>query len=272
MRVLCLHGMGTSAAIFKAQSAAFRAKLNIEPPPTFHFIDAPFECAAAAGVNLFYPPPYYSFYDPRSLPALDAAHTWLLNYISQHGPYDGVMTFSQGGSLASTLMLQHSIYGLESPFKFAIFICSGISLPFVETFGIPVSQKAKDWDESSKNALFAQADNKAIIAQGRERWLGVMVDGKDSRVAKREEVKENDVFGLDFEKSINKEWRIKDVPTVHIYGSRDPRYPASVQLAHFCVERQEFDHGAGHEIPRNKETSERIARLVEWAVEKAADN
>jgi len=272
MRFLCLHGAGTSAEIFKLQTASFRGKLKIDPPPTFDFIDGPFQSTPAAGISLFYAPPYYSFYPSQSMADLSAAHTWLLNFLSQHGPYDGVMTFSQGGALASSLMLQHSIYNVDPPFKVAVFICSGIGLPFLESLGIPVSQEAKDWDENSKKALFAQADNQAILAKGKDRWLGVMVKGETSHIPKREDVKENDVFGLDFENKIGKDWRIRDVPTVHIYGNRDPRYPASLQLAHFCEEKKEFDHGAGHEIPRNKEVSERIARLIEWAVEKAELN
>ena len=57
-----------------------------------------------------------------------------------------------------------------------------------------------------------------------------------------------------------------DIPTVHIYGIKDPRYTSSMQLAHFCAEdkRRVFDHGGGHEIPRTTKVSDQIAELLRW--------
>ncbi|MCJ1384561.1 hypothetical protein MMC17_007678 [Xylographa soralifera] len=267
MRFLCLHGAGTSAEIFKTQTSAFRAKLSIYPPPTFDFISGPFPSRAAAGIDLFYPPPYYSFYAAASIPALHAAHAWLLDYIAKHGPYDAVMTFSQGGALASSLLLSHFINTphLPSPFKLAVFICSGLPLQALDDMGLPVGQKARDLDEKSRQALFSQGSSAAILAQGHERWTGI-----ESEEATEGEVLETDVYGLDFTQ-YPKEWRIR-IPTVHVYGKKDPRCPASIQLAWFCEEgkRMEYDHGAGHEVPRKRDVSTIIAEAVEWGVKMAS--
>ncbi|MCJ1435200.1 hypothetical protein MMC27_004572 [Xylographa pallens] len=266
MRFLCLHGYGTSADIFKTQTSAFRAKLSIYPPPTFDFIDGPLPSLPAAGIDLFYPPPYYSFYDSASVPALHAAHTWLLDYVAKHGPYDAVMTFSQGGVLASSLLLSHFINTphLPSPFKLAVFLCSGLHLATLDELGLPVGQKARDLDKSSRQALATQASSEAILAQGHERWTGI-----ESAEATEGEVLETDVYGLDFTQ-YPKEWRIR-IPTVHVYGKKDPRCPASIQLAWFCEDRKrrEYDHGAGHEVPRKRDVSVAIAEAVEWAVKMA---
>jgi hypothetical protein len=64
-----------------------------------------------------------------------------------------------------------------------------------------------------------------------------------------------------------------DIPTVHIYGIKDPRYPASIQLAHFSNEnnRKVFDHKGGHEIPRTTIVSQTIAGMVEWLGEQVRD-
>ncbi|MCJ1408367.1 hypothetical protein MMC19_002442 [Ptychographa xylographoides] len=195
-----------------------------------------------------------------------AAHQWLLDLLERKGPYDGVMTFSQGGSLASSLLLYHAMVTphLPPPFKVAVFICSGIPLVALEDLGIPVPQKARDLDESSRQALFAQADTEAILARGADRWIGLEAPGYDATAP----VKETDVSGLDFTKFSN-EFRIK-IPTVHIYGARDPRRPASLQLAQFCIKenRRVFDHGDGHEIPRRRDVSAKIAELIEWTVVK----
>jgi len=264
MRFLCLHGAGTSGEIFKMQTSAFRARLSISPPPTFDFIDAPYPSKAAAGVDLFYSPPYYSFYTTYTLEALHASHAWLLDYIAKNGPYDAVMTFSQGGALIGSLLLSHFINTpyKPSPFKLAIFICSGLPLAALDELGLPVGQKARDIDESSKRALSSQASSASILAQGAERWTGIesaaMIDG---------EVPETDVYGLDFTQ-YPKEWRIR-IPTVHVYGKKDPRGPASIQLAWFCEEgkRRVYDHGAGHEVPRRREVTAAIAEAVEWGIQ-----
>ena len=77
-------------------------------------------------------------------------------------------------------------------------------------------------------------------------------------------VRPTNVFGLDFTK-IPTRLQIS-IPTVHIYGSQDPRYPASIQLAQFCepTVRRTYDHGGGHDVPRSRQVSENIATLLKW--------
>ncbi|KAL2048881.1 hypothetical protein ABVK25_010833 [Lepraria finkii] len=72
------------------------------------------------------------------------------------------------------------------------------------------------------------------------------------------------VYGLDYTR-FPRCFKI-DIPTVHIYGIKDPRYTSSMQLAHFCAEdkRRVYDHGGGHEIPRTTKVSEQIAELLYW--------
>lgn len=74
----------------------------------------------------------------------------------------------------------------------------------------------------------------------------------------------NDVYGLDM--GLFPEALELDIPTVHVYGVKDPRYPASIQLA--CMSNPEkrlvYDHGGGHEIPRASKVSAELASAVEW--------
>ncbi|KAH8600099.1 putative EF-hand calcium-binding domain protein [Bisporella sp. PMI_857] len=256
MRLLALHGKGTSAKIFQSQCSSFR---NLLDPNEFEFdfIDAPFPANPAPGIDLFYPPPYYSFYDP-TVESIKAAHTWLLAYLDRHGPYDGVINFSQGCALSSTLLLYHQkFYPHKEPlFKVAMFICGGVPLNMLDDLGIPVSEEARDWDESSRNALFAKASSDAILREGSKRWG----HGFDA-VALQDT---SNMFGINFDE-IPKESLIQ-IPTVHVYGAKDPRYPASLQLAHFCdsSKRRMYDHGGGHDIPRMQAVSEMMAELVRW--------
>jgi pimeloyl-ACP methyl ester carboxylesterase len=171
------------------------------------------------------------------------------------------MNFSQGCTLTSSFLLYHQAQypNRKPPFKVAIFICGGVPLNVVEDLGVFVSQEAKEWDESSKQALQAKASSKAILRKGTERW------GEGFGPFAHDKQDNDNVFGIDFSR-VPKEMLIQ-IPTVHVYGRRDPRFPASVTLAHFCEGsvRRTFDHGGGHDIPRTRDVSEMMRELIDWA-------
>ncbi|KAI4158303.1 MAG: hypothetical protein LQ342_007569 [Letrouitia transgressa] len=261
MRFLCLHGKGTSASIFKSQTTTFRAKLPAHF--TFDFHDGFLPSSPAAGIDLFYPPPYYSFWNEQTPSAIRTSHAWLDSLIARQGPYDGVMCFSQGCSLIASYCLYHQSETPSSPlpFKVAIFICGGVPFLALEDLGVEISERAREINNSSSRALSEQASADSILASGSNRWIAV-----DGTVAGTNKVvNPANVFGLDFTR-IPGNLRIK-IPTVHVFGSKDPRYPASLQLVQISEGklRKTYDHGGGHDVPRNSEVSERIAELVEWS-------
>ena len=124
-----------------------------------HFLNGPFEAPAATGVSEQYGGPYYRFLDndaAHNNQALRMAQSsswqatppedwgrnmrkygwndiesskscaFLQQYIEQHdgGPFDGVLGFSEGASVAASLILRQFAEKRTSPFKFAIFICA----------------------------------------------------------------------------------------------------------------------------------------------------
>ncbi|KAB8276863.1 serine hydrolase FSH [Aspergillus minisclerotigenes] len=237
MRILCLHGRGTSAQIFKSQTTSFRSRLN-DLPITFDFIDAPYPTTPASGIDLFYDPPYYTFWPDDSPTSLQNARTWLLNHIAKNGPYDAVLGFSQGCSLAALTLLLHAHESplTPPPFKAAIFICGGAPLPLLEELGYTITPEMRSRDAESRKKLSIQADSAGIRGEMERCGIGKVKIG---------------------------------VPTVHVYGRKDPRFVAGVQLSGVCEGsvRQCFDHGGGHDIPRSSAVSERLAELVRWVLE-----
>jgi hypothetical protein len=224
----------------------------------FDFIDGRFPDAPAAGIELFFEPPYFQHFASGTVEDLESSHEWLLKYIKDNGPYDGVMSFSQGCSFASSLLLYHQIRNPNTPppFKVAIFICGGLPLHALPGLGFEVSTEAIEISQRSAYLLNLQSSSEAILRDGIKRWAtGYDASGTPDK---------SNVFGFNFE-MIEKE-KLIQIPTVHVYGSKDPRYPAGVTLAHFCKEdeRRVFNHGGGHEIPRRTEVSEKIASLVKW--------
>ena len=136
-----------------------------------------------------------------------------------------------------------------------------------------MTQEAHDWDQSSKIALMSEASSEAILREGKHRWGAkfASTDNPDNGYSYGglNGAKSSMVFGIDVAK-IPKKMKIS-IPTVHVFGSRDPRFPASVTLAQFCDEgiRRTFDHGSGHEIPRTTNCSSILADSVQWCTKMA---
>ncbi|KAH8585726.1 serine hydrolase FSH [Bisporella sp. PMI_857] len=260
MRVLCLHGRGSSAKIFRSQTASFRKKLKSDFD--FDFVDGFFPSTPAADLPLFYPPPYYSFWKNNDLESIRASHHWLKAKIQCNGPYDGVLLFSQGCAVIASFLLysQQTNPLVPPPFKFAMFVCGGLPLDVVEDLGLEVSREAHEMDLRTKHQLSERTHGITTVKPGSDRWQRF----EEAAINPYDIMWLPNVFGLDVTQ-IPLDMTIS-IPTVHIFGSKDPRYPASLQLAHFCdpAVRRMYDHGGGHDIPRSKVASESLAELLTW--------
>jgi len=235
-------------------------------PLDFDFVDAPFRSAPAPGIDAIFKSGHFTWWPQATAQAIQAAHLWLDDYLGEHGPYDAVCGFSQGCSLIGSYLLYHAAErppGTPPPFKAAIFICGGLPFAALEDLGLPVSQRAKDINDATgaelkrkAGSLKTLAANRDLIQRGVGLWDDVTENVHDPNVMPDP----SDVFGLDFTK-FPQDVRIT-IPTVHVYGSKDPRWPSSMQLAYFCDNRVMYDHGGGHDIPRGSVVSTRIAELV----------
>ncbi|KAK3318563.1 serine hydrolase FSH [Apodospora peruviana] len=274
MRILGLHGQGTSAFILKSQTVALRSKLP--ESYSFDFVDAPWDCAPAPGIKVVFDSGHYAWWPRQTINSIRGSHKWLIDYIDEHGPYDAVVGFSQGCSLVGSFLLYHyrETPGEPLPFKAAIFICGGLPLPVLEDLKLPVSQRAYEVNDETVRLLKQKAgaltDMAAKLDQikpGMGLWNDMAGLLHDPAVMPDE----SDVFGLDFT-AMPQDVRIR-IPTLHIYGAKDPRWPASVQLAHFCDKdkRKMYDHGGGHDIPRSSDVSKQIAALLQ-ELEREIDN
>jgi len=274
MKFLCLHGKGTSAKIMASQTSTFRRKLD--PSFEFDFVDGLMTSTPAPDIPLFYSPPYYAWWEaPHSIEDQKKAHKWLKEKCEKDGPYDGVLMFSQGCALMTSFLLYHyrDTPNAPLPFKVVIFMCGGIPLNVAEDVGIHVSNEAREWDEISRKGLLEKTTTVGNVKRGEDRWAntGPLVFDTSKKVEL------DNIYGLDLsEDNLPDFLKVKgrrgiQLPSVHIFGSKDPRYPQSLQLAHLFDEkdRRVFDHESGHDIPRTKDVSESIAELIEWSALKS---
>lgn len=208
---------------------------------------------------------HYAWYPKQTASLIRGAHKWLVDYTDEHGPYDVVCCFSQGCSLVMSFLLYHARENpLEPlPFKSAIFICGGVPFPVLDDLRLPVPQKARDINEQTVKVLQAKAGHLAHMAANPDqiqRGVGLWDDTAGLLHDPAVVPNESDIFGLDF--TAMPEDVMIQIPTIHIYGAKDPRWPASLQLAFFCKNRRMYDHGGGHDIPRSTEVSNKIAALI----------
>ncbi|KAL8874952.1 MAG: hypothetical protein Q9198_006625 [Flavoplaca austrocitrina] len=264
MRFLCLHGLGTNPQILEAQIGLLRAQL----PGTHEFVylAGEVECDAAHGVSNIYPGPYLCYYDLPTVDQVADAHDLVLSFIEDEGPFDGVIGFSQGAALASSVMLRRAKDpSLEPLFQIAIFICA--SLPFdldatpvvvhkspngrLKFLDAPVMNGGREISQSSAGA---QSIIQEFHSLG---YSGLLEDGM--HVLRRFHPKMRP--GINFNMG---------VPTVNIVGKKDGYLQQGLSLAELGGSRGTvtLEHGAGHEVPRDSLSTRKMTRVVQDAVEK----
>lgn len=140
-RLLCLHSFRTSGPIMKDQMFNFsnfgeqleRAGYDLE------FLNAPYLCneedekKVYSQVKIAFPrhKKYYEWYnaseDKTEYHRLDETIAYLEKMLEQKGPFDGLVGFSQGGSLAhlmAYLQATGRAFTAHPPFKFLVIMSS----------------------------------------------------------------------------------------------------------------------------------------------------
>ncbi|KAG5529552.1 hypothetical protein RHGRI_030073 [Rhododendron griersonianum] len=104
-RFLCLHGFRTSAEILRKQLR--RWPETVLGKWDLVFIDGPFLAQGESGVERFYSPPYYEWFqfsqDYQEAYNFEECLAYIEDYMVRNGPFDGVMGFSQGAILSAAM-------------------------------------------------------------------------------------------------------------------------------------------------------------------------
>ncbi|KAI1834654.1 hypothetical protein DTO006G1_3518 [Penicillium roqueforti] len=134
LRLLCLHGWGTNQKILQSQLSALMHELQRDNTATFSFLEGDVDSDPGPGIAGYYDGPYYSYYRfPRTFSHEDSdesdileAYEQLSETVALEGPFDGVLGFSHGGTLAAGFMIHHAKMNPNEPalFRCAIFINS----------------------------------------------------------------------------------------------------------------------------------------------------
>ncbi|KAF4589671.1 serine hydrolase FSH [Ophiocordyceps camponoti-floridani] len=128
MRFLCLHGRGTDADIFKSQTARLREALG--PEHEYVFVNGNVRARARAGLaaDTTYGPQGRGFWplDDADEERTRRVYHDMIAFIASRGPFDGLMAFSEGASVAATLLAELARPDSDEPiatFRCAVFFC-----------------------------------------------------------------------------------------------------------------------------------------------------
>ncbi|KAK0533691.1 hypothetical protein OC835_002946 [Tilletia horrida] len=287
VRILCLHGKGTNAAIMKSQTKAVCSKL--EDICEFVFVDGLFECLPYPGADQFYAGPFYSWYEGNSRDSILRAeqHVLRLATKSHLGPFDGIAGFSQGGALAASIAARYcsSTTDKQSPFRFAIFLCTGLPLGW-EKLGLDVKAATAGSMTLTNDASYADGGWSTVITPVRT----PPADGASSNGSEYDDGDDEVLLGIAatapstptsspklkthamdtyFQAELVPSPPTKiTIPTAHIIGKRDSVNARGAQLYERSTEGTRFlhEHAAGHSIPRTAATTKGIEQVIRAVV------
>ncbi|SMQ54214.1 unnamed protein product [Zymoseptoria tritici ST99CH_3D7] len=272
VRILCLHGTGSSGAIFESQTAALRAMLPSHWE--WFFINAELECGAHPELADFYPGPYYTPVAVPTVKSIAHFHDWCLDLVAEEGPFDGCMGFSAGACqlLGLMLKLQKDQPCQQPLFRFLILIAGNIPFSGDEQEGIDVT----DWISFHREPC-ANLDELVAFNDWARENPDQRPDIMDptgihpSLVPLLEECRTGeyarDRYVTRFLHPEVCKLRL-DLPTVHVHGQADHLYEGAKGMAELCApaQREICTHAGGHEIPRTNNDMLRLKRMIEKAV------
>ncbi|KKA26658.1 hypothetical protein TD95_001644 [Thielaviopsis punctulata] len=246
-RILCLHGGGVNAEIFRMQARCFISTLA----PYFRlvFVDAPFECSPHYAILEVYGefgpfrrwmrwlPEHPELSATAASDAITHALTAGMTADPGTGPWVGVLGFSQGSKLASSLLftqqaLRETLGRDASPWDFRFGVLMAGSAPPVV---LDMRLQAPPGIDSPET-------------------LGFSFDAWPERPSADEE-----------ERALQPSEHLIRTPTIHIHGTRDPGLARHRQLLELYTEpgsAQLIEWDGDHRVPITKIEVEAMCNAI----------
>ncbi|KAI1105774.1 serine hydrolase FSH [Jackrogersella minutella] len=120
MRWLCLHGRGTSAQIFEMQTARIREALGRDHE--FVFVNGTVPTDPDVGAEAI--ADEFFGYVAHSVEQDQDLCDNMVEFVESQGPFDGIMGFSEGGTVAAMMLVEDARHGSFGGLKCAVFFCA----------------------------------------------------------------------------------------------------------------------------------------------------
>lgn len=274
-RILALHGVGSSSSILRIQLAAVIKDLG--PGYEFTFCDGAFTRDRGPGMASHYPGPFYSYTAGYSPSDIRETLEDLDDFIQDCGPFDGVLGFSQGASMAASYILDHQARCPDepAPFGFAILLSSVAAFSSDSKYCLSTIQRL------IRENYHAACEFPNPIAADLSRPEKLFVDYLAStfKIARKIGATMHD-YDISFFKhrdativprvlhSSLTAARIR-IPTVHFIGEKDhtEMVEQSLVVLGLCdtTMAQMYQHSGGHAVVSKPQEVDRLVRAIEWA-------
>jgi predicted esterase len=274
-RVLALHGVGSSSDILRIQLAAVTRDLG--PEYEFVFFDGAFTRERGPGMAAHYSGPFYTYTAGYSPADIRVALDDLDDLIQDCGPFDGVIGFSQGASMAASYILDHQarLPDDPAPFGFAILLSSVAAFSPDAKHCLPTVQHLV---QESYDTVSEFPDHISLKLQGPEK-LFVEYLASTFNIARKIGATTPD-YDIAFFKHRDaaKVPRILHsaltparigIPTVHFIGERDhsEMIAQSLVVVGLCDSKiaRLYQHSGGHAVVSKPQEVKRLVQAIEWA-------
>ncbi|KAK2028327.1 hypothetical protein LX32DRAFT_720588 [Colletotrichum zoysiae] len=267
MRILALHGVGSSAKIFKGQMSRF---LNaIDPTYQFVFVDGHVPSHRGPGMGPEHAGPFYSHTTGYSPPDIQAAHKEIAATVAELGPFDGILGFSQGASVALSYIYSQQVNGEEPDFSFAVLFSSVVpfspDLAYCESEIEELCSYRRTGTIAKDLAPRAQIFNDCVTRTFQSALkIGAVLPDFNQDFFRDEPAQVPRVLHpLLLSERIH-------IPTVHVSGRRDFSFMQDMhEIGHRMCDRRlskKLSHSGGHHPPMDSGIKE-VVRAIEWAVD-----
>ncbi|KAI9046006.1 uncharacterized protein KD926_005952 [Aspergillus affinis] len=135
MRFCCLHGSGSNSRLLQQQIAAVRYELGDRH--TYDFVEG---CVPSLKDNMSPDEKAFSYVDPVDAESWIQAVEGLDQYVTNEGPFDGVIGFSAGASLAILWLLWRQ-QKQDIPVKMGVFFSNAHGPDHLKELGVSLSSE-----------------------------------------------------------------------------------------------------------------------------------
>ncbi|KAK1977918.1 serine hydrolase FSH [Colletotrichum cereale] len=268
MRLLALHGVGSSANIFENQLDGLVG--SVDASYEFVFVNGHVPSHRGPGMSPAVNGPFYSFTEGYSPDEIQAAHNEIAATVAELGPFDGIVGFSQGASLALSYIYHQQVNGEEPDFKFAVFFSSIVPFSTDSTYCEREIEELCSYRRTGmivKNLTPKQQVFNDCLVRTFQSALKIGAVLPDF----------NQDFFLDESKAVPRvlhplllSERIR-IPTVHVSGRRDlpflqDMHEVGYQMCDPKLSKKLY-HSGGHHPPKKASEIKGVVRAVEWAVD-----
>ncbi|KAL2845870.1 serine hydrolase-domain-containing protein [Aspergillus pseudoustus] len=267
-KILCLHGYGTSASILQYQLGPFMAVAD----PSYEFV-------FLEGLGHFAKGPFLCYNESFAPADIQDSCDLIDEMIQTAGPFDGILGFSQDGSVAFSYLLQRQIDGHPPPFRWAVFFSTVIAFAPNETFGSNILANLTDHEIHLLDGYPAtdlsplHPLTRALCETTARTFYSAKTGGFISpgtlvaEFSKRDDTAQPRVF----HPALLAE-RIP-IPTVHITGRKDNSLMVglSVLVQGLCDPRlvRSLTHSGGHNVPRAADDVRAAWAAVDRAIQQS---